>query len=401
MPPPESLFAGAHRINGNGELTGLEWIRDSGLLTTPIALTNTHSVGVVRDALVAAAHARSAATAGACPSSARPGTASSTTSTASTSSRSTWRGARRRARRAGRRRARSAAAPGWSATASRAASARPRGRSQRAAGSSACSCRRTTAAATRLRVNGVPVGERIGAERVPAARDGRRHRLDHRPDRDRRAAPPGPVRAARAAGRVRDRAHGRHGRALERRLRALLRDREPRPRGGRGASSALRMLNDARIDPLYEATIDAVEESILNALLAAETMTGRDAATRCTRSRTSSCSRRSAAEDLLGVARHERRRSARPRRSAPRAVPISATRPWSSTTIWSASRTVESRCAIAIVVRPSASRSSASCTARSVCVSSAEVASSRTRIGGLRRIVRAIAIRCRSPPEKR
>ena len=52
------------------------------------------------------------------------------------------------------------------------------------------------------------------------------------------------------------------------------------------------MLNDTRIDALYEATIDAVEESILNALLAAETMTGR-AATRCTRSRTSSCSRRS------------------------------------------------------------------------------------------------------------
>ena len=55
VPPPEPLFAGAHRINGNGELTGLEWIRDSGLLTTPIGITNTHSVGVVRDALVAAA----------------------------------------------------------------------------------------------------------------------------------------------------------------------------------------------------------------------------------------------------------------------------------------------------------------------------------------------------------
>ena len=50
----EPLFAGAHRLNGNGELTGLEWIRESGCLTTPIGLTNTHSVGVVRDALVAA-----------------------------------------------------------------------------------------------------------------------------------------------------------------------------------------------------------------------------------------------------------------------------------------------------------------------------------------------------------
>jgi D-aminopeptidase len=48
------VFAGCHRLNGNGELTGLEWIRESGQLTTPIALTNTHSVGVVRDALVAA-----------------------------------------------------------------------------------------------------------------------------------------------------------------------------------------------------------------------------------------------------------------------------------------------------------------------------------------------------------
>lgn len=48
------IFAGCHRLNGNGELTGLEWLRESGLLTSPIAITNTHSVGVVRDALVAA-----------------------------------------------------------------------------------------------------------------------------------------------------------------------------------------------------------------------------------------------------------------------------------------------------------------------------------------------------------
>ena len=48
------LFAGCHRLNGNGELTGLEWVRESGMLTSPVAITNTHSVGVVRDALVAA-----------------------------------------------------------------------------------------------------------------------------------------------------------------------------------------------------------------------------------------------------------------------------------------------------------------------------------------------------------
>ena len=55
VPPRQPLFAASHTINGNGELTGLEWIRDSGTLTTPIGLTNTHSVGVVRDALIAAA----------------------------------------------------------------------------------------------------------------------------------------------------------------------------------------------------------------------------------------------------------------------------------------------------------------------------------------------------------
>lgn len=49
----EPVFAGSHVLNGSGELTGLEWIRESGELTTAIGLTNTHSVGVVRDALVA------------------------------------------------------------------------------------------------------------------------------------------------------------------------------------------------------------------------------------------------------------------------------------------------------------------------------------------------------------
>jgi D-aminopeptidase len=47
----EPVLAGAERINGNGEVTGLEWLRESGCLTTPIGLTNTHSVGVVRDAI--------------------------------------------------------------------------------------------------------------------------------------------------------------------------------------------------------------------------------------------------------------------------------------------------------------------------------------------------------------
>lgn len=45
-------YAGSHRLNGNGELTGLSWVRESGQLMGPIGLTNTHSVGVVRDGLI-------------------------------------------------------------------------------------------------------------------------------------------------------------------------------------------------------------------------------------------------------------------------------------------------------------------------------------------------------------
>jgi D-aminopeptidase len=52
------LFSGAHVLNGNGEMTGLLWIEESGMLTTPVAITNTHSVGVVRDALIAYGVAR-------------------------------------------------------------------------------------------------------------------------------------------------------------------------------------------------------------------------------------------------------------------------------------------------------------------------------------------------------
>ncbi len=53
-PGSEPVFAGTHTLNGNGEATGLEWIREAGMLTTPIGLTNTHSVGAVHHALVGA-----------------------------------------------------------------------------------------------------------------------------------------------------------------------------------------------------------------------------------------------------------------------------------------------------------------------------------------------------------
>lgn len=46
------VFAGYFSLNGNGEMTGAAWIEESGLLTSPVMITNTHSVGIVRDAII-------------------------------------------------------------------------------------------------------------------------------------------------------------------------------------------------------------------------------------------------------------------------------------------------------------------------------------------------------------
>ena len=46
------VFGGWYALNGNGEMTGTTWLQTSGQLGGPIMLTNTHSVGLVRDALI-------------------------------------------------------------------------------------------------------------------------------------------------------------------------------------------------------------------------------------------------------------------------------------------------------------------------------------------------------------
>jgi L-aminopeptidase/D-esterase-like protein len=48
----DPVFAGWFSLNGNGEMTGTAWIDDYGLLVYPITITNTNSVGVVRDAVI-------------------------------------------------------------------------------------------------------------------------------------------------------------------------------------------------------------------------------------------------------------------------------------------------------------------------------------------------------------
>lgn len=46
------VFAGIHSFNGNGEMTGAAWVEEGGLLEGPIGITNTHSVGIVRDTII-------------------------------------------------------------------------------------------------------------------------------------------------------------------------------------------------------------------------------------------------------------------------------------------------------------------------------------------------------------
>jgi D-aminopeptidase len=128
----------------------------------------------------------------------------------------------------------------------------------------------------RLRVNGVPVGERIGPEAVPLPERGTEGAgsvivlvgtdaplLANQCERVARRVGFGIART----GGMGERSSGDFGLCFATGNRGLDSDQGELP---------LRMLNDSRIDPIYEATIEAVEESILNALLAAETMTGRN-----------------------------------------------------------------------------------------------------------------------------
>jgi L-aminopeptidase/D-esterase-like protein len=50
--PVSQVFAGWYSLNGNGEMTGTTWVEESGFLEGPVMITNTHSVGLVRDAVI-------------------------------------------------------------------------------------------------------------------------------------------------------------------------------------------------------------------------------------------------------------------------------------------------------------------------------------------------------------
>lgn len=290
----DPLFAGCHRLNGNGDMTGLEWVREAGVLTTPVALTNTHSVGAVRDALIAAEVAQTAAEGAVywcmpVVGETYDGTLNDIDGmhVAATHVREALAAA-------------SETVPegavgggtgmichelkGGIGTASRVLARDDGGFTVGALVQSNYGRRAL------LRVDGAPVGRVLGTDRIPSPYGGGAPPeaagsgsivvilatdaplLPHQCERLAQRAGIG---VARAGGGVEDSsgdlflafATGNHG--------------LPRADYGRPAprSVDVRMLPDARMSPLFEAAAEATEEAILNALLAAGTMTGRDGIT--------------------------------------------------------------------------------------------------------------------------
>ncbi len=283
LPPEVPLFAGCHRLNGNGELTGLEWVRESGLLTTPVALTNTHSVGVVRDALIAAGtpgenawslpvvgetwdgflndingfHVRPEHVAAALASAAGGAVAEGCVGGGTGMVCHGFKGG--------------------SGTSSRVLAGEHGGYAV------GVLVQANHGRRLRLRVNGVPVGERIGQEVVPLPSPGA-HRAGAGsiivlvatdapllPGQCDRLAQRAPLGIGRTGG-MGENSSGDLIFCFATGNRGL--DDGEGPAGHRVHD--VRMLSQDAIDPLFEAVIDATEEAILNALLAAETMTGRD-----------------------------------------------------------------------------------------------------------------------------
>jgi D-aminopeptidase len=292
----EPLFAGTATMNGNGELTGLEWIRESGLLTGAIGITNTNDVGKVRDALVGSATASRdrGATYWALPVAGE-----------------TYDGQLNDIA-GGHVRAEHVAAALAAATAGPVAEGNVGGGTgmicHEFKGGIGTASRRVPAEyggwtvgvlvqanygrRGLLRIDGVPVGEEIPIEEVaspwPAERRGHRAGgraagsgsiigivatdaplLPHQCDRLARRMPLGVARvgglASTSSGDIfLAFATGNRGMA-------------PTEAEADGDGTiAVRGMVDRGIDPLFEAAVEATEEAIVNALVAAETMTGRD-----------------------------------------------------------------------------------------------------------------------------
>ena len=272
------VFAGAHVLNGFGEMTGLAWLNEAGLLNAPIALTNTHDVGAVRDALVTAANERGHRRNHMLP------IAAETCDEGFSDASAHHVGARHLFEAL-----ESASAgivaegnvgggtgmvchdfKGGTGTASRVG---------RAAGldfTVGALVQANYGSRADFRIDGVPVGREIGLDRVPAP-DWRGEKgagsiivvlatdLPLLPLQCRRLA----QRAGLGLARVGGVGHNGSGDIF-----IAFATGNVLPLDSAAVLTDLRMLPNEEIDPLFEAAIEAVEESILNALAMAETMTG-------------------------------------------------------------------------------------------------------------------------------
>jgi D-aminopeptidase len=283
----DPVFAGSHRLNGNGELTGLEWIREAGMLAGAIGITNTHSVGVVHDALIEAAVLAGSA---------------ETDFWSLPVVGETYDGALNdingfHVRREHVHAALAAASDGPVAEGNVGGGTGMIchefkggiGTASRRAGEWTLGVLVQANYGSRdlLRVDGVPVGAAIGRDEVPSAWD----RVD---EHNRRAGPDGgsiiaivatdapllPHQCERLAQRV-SLGLGRMGSYASNSSGDLFLAFATGNRavGAPGTTVEVRMVASSAIDPLFEATAEATEEAIVNALLAAETMTGRDGIT--------------------------------------------------------------------------------------------------------------------------
>ena len=290
----DPVFAGAHSLNGNGELTGLEWVRESGLLTTPVAITNTHSVGVVRDALVAASvDERRAPWSLPVVGETYDGVLNDINGFHVTGAHlqealgSSHDGPVDEGAVGGGTGMICHEFKGGIGTASRVLDAASGGYTV------GVLVQANHGKRDWLRIDGVRVGEAIPVTEVPSPYDEReshvhaRVRFDHRRRRDRRAAPAAPVRAPGTARR----ASASPAPAGPAATRAATCSSPSRPATGMPAGHSedddpevhdtyqVSVVGDAVIDPLFDAVIESTEEAIVNALVAATTVVGRDGIT--------------------------------------------------------------------------------------------------------------------------
>ncbi len=270
-------FAGFESFNGNGEVTGLLWVAESGLLTTPIAITNTQDVGTVRDALSALLLEADPAARFVLPVAAE-----------------TYDGwlSDMRARHVGRAEVEAALRAatdgpvaegnvgggtgmichefkGGIGTASRRVTTRSGAYTVGALVQANYGHRRL------LRVDGVPVGREIDDARVPSAWGAPRHEAGSIIAVLATDAPLLPGQCARLArratvglARVGGVGHDGSGDVFV----AFATGNEVP--GDAPGPATVRMLPNAQLDPLFEGAAEAVEEAIVNALTAAETATG-------------------------------------------------------------------------------------------------------------------------------